>query len=131
MNILNKLFKKRSPKPLTEFSKWFIRMVVFVWMIGGIYLAGLVTAEMVLTAYQVITTTLYSDSSYMSYSPVQITVHAPELATYICVPLVGSGPAYLFSHGFLNAKKVEKAFDPNYDDKFNKPAEPEEPNDAP
>ena len=105
---VKQLFKKRRPKPLTEFSKWFIKMVVFVWILGGIYLALLVTAEMVLTAYQVITAAL-SDSPYMSYSSVQITVHAPELATYICVPLAAGGPAYLFSHGFLNAKKGRKS----------------------
>lgn len=85
-----------------EYSKRVIRIMVTLWFIGALYGCVAVTAELVALWLQL------CDEYYMS-----VTVHLPELLTYIAAPLTGGIIGYMAKSAFENREKIKYNFKPD------------------
>ncbi len=108
MNIFCKLFKKRSPC-ITEFSKWVVRAVIkIIFFIVGF-------SVVVIAAQTYIAFKSAINGNYSS-----VTIDLPpliEFAKDALLVLLG----YVCAAAFVNRKKIDKGYDPHYDDKFKPP----------
>lgn len=111
MKFIKSLFKKRKPH-MTEFSKWVVRMFIYLFVITFVYGIIMVTAEFIVASQQ------------DGYN--QMPVHLPELFDYIKSAVIVAA-SYICAAAFLNREKVIKGYDPHYDDKFKS----QSPDDAP
>ena len=85
---------------MKEYSKRIIKAMVALWFCGAVFGAAVIVVEVVATL-----------SGVAGYS-VAITVHLPELLTYIGAP-VGTGIlGYLLKSAFENREKIKQ--NPNY-----------------
>ena len=113
MNIFskffNKLFKKRKPKPISEFSKWVVRAVINIVIFIVAFSALIISVETYISLKSV------ANGGYSS-----VTIDLPSLIEFATEALrVVLG--YICAAAFVNRKKIDKGFDPNYDDKFKPP----------
>ena len=84
---------------MKNFSKTVVRGMVIMWFIGAVYGAAIVMAEVIQSAA--------STGSYSS-----VTIHLPELLTYIGMPVSGAIVGYLAKSAFENREKIK--INPNY-----------------
>lgn len=85
---------------MKEYSKRIIKAMVALWFAGAVFGAAVIVVELVATL-----------SGVDGYS-MAITVHLPELLTYIGAP-VGTGIlGYLLKSAFENREKIKQ--NPNY-----------------
>lgn len=82
--------------PLREFSKWFIRVSVFVWIIGALYGA----AFNVIQLYIVATATEY----------IAVNIDLTGYLMYIATPLTGGILGYMGKAAFENREKIIRSF---------------------
>ncbi|MHB1152111.1 MAG: hypothetical protein ACYCWE_09560 [Eubacteriales bacterium] len=81
--------------PLKEFSKWFIRVAVVVWIIGVIYGALIISAQLYIAA-----TREYSS----------VSVDLTGYLMYIATPLTGGILGYMGKAAFENREKILQSF---------------------
>lgn len=92
---------------MKNFSKWAIRAMIYLWFAGAVYGALVVIAELVAVFCGL--------GSYSS----MVTVHLPELLTYIGAPMGCGIVAYLVKSAFENKEKIKQNYIPDYDDPGN------------
>lgn len=91
---------------MKKFSKQVIRAMIGLWFAGAALGAAVVIAELV--------SSFLGNGGYSA-----ITIHLPELLTYIGAP-VGSGIlGYLLKSAFENREKIKQNYIPDYDDREN------------
>ena len=104
-----KLFKRLfKPKPMDEFSKWVVRTVINIIFLVVAFSVIVISAE---------TYIAFISAKNGNYSTV--TIDLPpliEFAKDALLVLLG----YVCAAAFVNRKKIDKGYDPNYDDKFKK-----------
>lgn len=88
---------------MTEFSKWVVRMFIYLFVITFVFGALMVVAEFIVASQQ----TGYN----------QMTVHLPELLNFVGQAVLVAA-SYICAQAFVNRKKIDKGYDPHYDDKF-------------
>lgn len=81
-------------KDLKEYSKQKINAMLVLWFVGAFFGMAVVIVELVATLTQ-------SDGYGMT-----VTVHLPELLTYIGAPVGGGIVGYLLKSGFENNAKI-------------------------
>lgn len=81
---------------MKEYSKRVLKAIIILWFAGAIYGAGIVTTELIATFMQ--------DNIY----GVGVTVHLPELLTYIGAPVTGGIVGYMCKTAFENKEKIKK-----------------------
>ena len=86
------------------FSKWAIRAMIYLWIIGAGYGAAVVTAELV---------AVFCGLDAYSAS---VTVHLPELLTYIGAPMASGIVAYCAKSAFENREKIKQNYIPDYEE---------------
>jgi len=77
-------------KALKEYSKRVIRLMIILWFVGAIYGMAAVTYELAI-----------------SYLDTTITVHLPELLTYIGAPVGGGIVGYMCKSAWENKEKIK------------------------
>lgn len=77
--------------------------MVWLWFAGAVFGALIVTAELVAVFCEL--------GSYSS----MVTVHLPELLTYIGAPLGCGIVAYMVKTAFENKEKIKQEYIPDYD----------------
>lgn len=88
---------------MKQYSKQIIKAMVGLWFAGAAFGAVVIVVELVATL-----------AGADGYS-MAITVHLPELLTYIGAP-VGSGiVGYLLKSAFENREKIKQHYMPDYD----------------
>lgn len=88
-------------RKVKQFSKWFIRAAVIVWIAGAIY-GGLYQLLILLCVFLRPEAGLVVDlSSYFNY---------------IAIPLTSGGVAYLFKSAFESVTSMKQDYQPNYDE---------------
>ena len=88
---------------MKQFSKQVIRAMVWLWFAGAVFGAAIVTAELVAVFCEL--------GSYSS----MVTVHLPELLTYIGAPMSCGIVAYMVKSAFENKEKIKQEYRPDYD----------------
>lgn len=84
-------------RKLREYSKRVIRAMIVLWFIGAAFGAAVIIVE-------VVAALLGNDSYSMA-----ITIHLPELLTYIGAPVSGGIVGYLLKSAFENREKIKTA----------------------
>ncbi len=102
MNIFSKLFKKRRPKPITEFSKWVVKMVLLGCAWVAVFGALVIVAQIYIVATREYSNITIDLPAYIDYAKEALLV----LLGYVCAA------------AFVNRAKINKGYDPHYDDKF-------------
>lgn len=92
---MKKKEKKKCPN-ITEYSKLVIRAMVILWFLGAIFGAVVILVE--------VAATLIGIGGYS----MAITVHLPELLTYIGGPMGCGIVGYLLKAGFENREKIRQ-----------------------
>lgn len=82
--------------PLREFSKWFIRVAVFVWIAGAVYGAAFNLAQL----YIVATATEY----------IAVNIDLTGYLMFIATPLTGGILGYMGKAAFENREKIIRSF---------------------
>lgn len=82
-------------KTLHEFSKWFIRVAVIVWIIGAVFGAAIIGMELYVAASR-------------DYS--SISVDLTGYLMYIATPLTGGILGYMGKAAFENREKIKQHF---------------------
>jgi hypothetical protein len=82
--------------PLREFSKWFIRVAVFMWILGAIYGAVFNLIQL----YIIATATTY----------VSVNIDLTGMLMYIGIPLTGGILGYMGKAAFENREKIIRSF---------------------
>lgn len=93
--------------PLREFSKWFIRVVVVVWIIGAIYGAIFNVVQLCIVA---------TAAEYIS-----VNIDLTGYLMYIATPLTGGIIGYMAKAAFENREKILQSFKMkkgNWNDRF-------------
>lgn len=85
---------------MKQYSKRIIRAMVALWFVGAVFGAVVITVELVATLAGV-------DGYAMA-----ITIHLPELLTYIGAPVGGGILGYLLKSAFENREKIRQ--NPDY-----------------
>lgn len=86
---------------LKQFSKWFIRVSVIVWVAGAIY-GGLFNMAQLAVSY---------------FRPeAGIVVDLASYYNYIAIPLTAGGVAYLFKSAFESVTSMKQNYQTNYDE---------------
>lgn len=85
---------------MKQYSKRIIRAMVALWFVGAVFGAVVITVELVATLAGV-------DGYTMA-----ITIHLPELLTYIGAPVGGGILGYLLKSAFENREKIRQ--NPDY-----------------
>jgi len=82
-------------KPFLEFSKWFIKVAVYTWIIGAVFgaiIIGVQTFAMI-----------YIENSYIS-------MDLSGYLMYIATPLTGGIIGYMGKAAFENREKIIRSF---------------------
>ena len=79
-------------KNLREYSKRIVHRMIVLWFCGAIYGAAVVAME----------------SAAVIFRGASVTVHLPELLTYIGAPVGGGILVYLLKSAFENREKIKK-----------------------
>ena len=85
---------------MKQYSKRIVKALIAVWFAGAAFGAFCVAAELL---------TAYVSPSYV------ITVHLPELLTYIGGPTSCGIIGYLAKSAFENREKIKQQYIPDYD----------------
>lgn len=85
-------------KDLKEYSKKIIQLMIILWFVGAVFGMAIVTIETIAMLV------------YATNSAVMITVHLPELLTYIGAPVGGGILGYLLKSAFENKEKIKSLF---------------------
>lgn len=83
-------------KHLTEYSKGVIRLMIVLWFIGAGFGAAVIVVELIMAM-----------GGSEGYYPT-ITIHLPELLTYIGAPMSCGITGYLLKAGFENREKIRQ-----------------------
>lgn len=114
IKLFKKLFHKREPC-ITEFSKWVVRAVINIVIFIVAFSVIIISAETYISLQSI------ANDNYST-----VTIDLPSLIDFATEALrVVLG--YICAAAFVNRKKIDKGFNPNYDDKFQPPTN----NDAP
>lgn len=89
----NKTVKKDE---LKEYSKKVVRLMIILWFVGAIFGAAIIIVEVIAT--------LVGVDGYSA----AITIHLPELLTYIGAPMGCGVTGYLLKSAFENKEKIKK-----------------------
>lgn len=92
---------------MKQFSKKVITAMIRLWFAGAVFAAGLVIAE---TVAVFLTLDGYSAT---------VTVHLPELLTYIGAPMGCGIVGYMTKSAFENKEKIKQNYIPDYDQDIN------------
>jgi hypothetical protein len=82
--------------PLREFSKWFIRVAVFVWICGAVYGAAFNIVQLYI---------VYARTDYVA-----INIDLTGYLMYIAAPLTGGILGYMGKAAFENREKIIRSF---------------------
>lgn len=88
-------------KKIKQFSKWFIRVAVIVWVAGAIY-GGLYHLTELILVY------LRPEAG--------IAIDLTSYYNYIAIPLTGGGVAYLLKSAFESVTSMKQNYQTNYDE---------------
>jgi len=88
-------------KKIKQFSKWFIRIAVIVWVLGAIFGALFLVAELFCI--------------YM-HPEAGITLDTAAYFNYIAIPLSSGGVAYLLKSAFETVTSMKQCYQTNYDE---------------
>ena len=80
---------------MKEFSKWFIRVAVFTWIIGALFGAGIIVVELYVAIAK-------------EFSPISIDLTGYLM--YIATPLTGGVLGYMGKAAFENHEKIKQLF---------------------
>lgn len=80
---------------MKEFSKWFIRVAVFTWIIGALFGAGIIVVELYVAIVK-------------EFSPISIDLTGYLM--YIATPLTGGVLGYMGKAAFENREKIKQSF---------------------
>ena len=80
---------------MKEFSKWFIRVAVFTWIVGALFGAGMLLLQLYITSTQ----------EYPSLS-----IDLTGYLMYIATPLTGGILGYMGKAAFENKEKIKQNF---------------------
>lgn len=83
-------------RKLREYSKRVIRLMIIMWFVGAVFGALVIIVEVIAA--------LYGNDNYS----MAITIHLPELLTYIGAPVTGGILGYLLKSAFENREKIKK-----------------------
>ena len=83
-----------------EYSKRILALMVALWFIGAVFGAVIVIVELL--------TVLIGGGDYL----MTVTVHLPELLTYIGAPMTGGIIGYLIKSAMENREKIKKHDEP-------------------
>lgn len=83
-------------KNLKEYSKQVLALMIALWFIGAIFGGVVIIVELVAT--------LIGSGEYS----MALTVHLPELLTYIGAPMTGGIIGYLIKSAMENREKIKK-----------------------
>lgn len=92
---------------MKQFSKQVIRAMIWLWFAGAVFGAGIVVVELVAVFLGI--------GGYSS----MVTVHLPDLLTYIGAPMGCGIVAYLAKSAFENKEKIKNNYVPGYDQENN------------
>lgn len=81
---------------LKEYSKKVVQRMIILWFIGAIFGAAIIIVEVIAT--------LVGVDGYSA----AITIHLPELLTYIGAPMGCGVTGYLLKSAFENKEKIKK-----------------------
>ena len=87
---------------IKEYSKKILHYMIILWFAGAIYGALVVTAELTVAIMQIMS----GDDTY----GMTITVHLPELLTYIGAPVGGGIIGYMCKSAWENREKIKQSF---------------------
>lgn len=80
---------------MKEFSKWFIRVAVFTWIVGALFGAGIIVVELYVAIVK-------------EFSPISIDLTGYLM--YIATPLTGGVLGYMGKAAFENKEKIKQNF---------------------
>jgi len=80
---------------MKEFSKWFIRVAVFTWIVGALFGAGIIVVELYVAIVK-------------EFSPISIDLTGYLM--YIATPLTGGVLEYMGKAAFENREKIKQNF---------------------
>ena len=80
---------------MKEFSKWFIRVAVFTWIVGAAFGAGIIIVELYVAIVK-------------EFSPISIDLTGYLM--YIATPLTGGVLGYMGKAAFENREKIKQNF---------------------
>lgn len=89
---------------MKQYSKRIIKQMITLWFVGAGFGAAVIMVELVATL-----------AGVDGYS-VAITIHLPELLTYIGMPVGGGIVGYLLKSAFENHEKIKQNYIENYDE---------------
>ena len=87
-----------------QYSKRIIRQMITLWFVGAGFGAAVILVELIATL-----------AGIDGYSAA-ITIHLPELLTYIGMPVGGGIVGYLLKSAFENKEKIKQNYIENYDE---------------
>lgn len=87
---------------MKQYSKMIVRQMIALWFLGAVFGAAVILVELIATL-----------AGVDGYS-VAITIHLPELLTYIGAPVGGGILGYLVKSAFENKEKIKQ--NPGYVD---------------
>lgn len=91
---------------MKQYSKRIIKQMIFLWFAGAVFGSAVIVVEII--------TAIVGANGYSA----AITIHLPELLTYIGMPVGGGILGYLLKSAFENKEKIRQNYDPNYDENF-------------
>ena len=94
---------------MKEYSKRIIRKMISLWFAGAIFGAAVIAIEIIGVLRGV-------DSYSMG-----LTIHLPELLSYIGMPVGGGIVGYLLKSAFENREKIKQNYIADYDENNDKP----------
>ena len=94
---------------MKEYSKRIIRKMIALWVAGAIFGAAVIAIEIIGVLRGV-------DSYSMG-----LTIHLPELLSYIGMPVGGGIVGYLLKSAFENREKIKQNYIADYDENNDKP----------
>lgn len=94
---------------MKEYSKKIIRLMIILWFIGAVFGAAVIIVELI---------GVFCGTD--SYS-LGLTVHLPELLSYIGMPVSGGVVGYLVKSAFENREKIKQNYIADYDANNDKP----------
>ena len=80
---------------MKEFSKWFVRVAVFTWIVGALFGAGIIVVELYVAIVK-------------EFSPISIDLTGYLM--YIATPLTGGVLGYMGKAAFENREKIKQNF---------------------
>ncbi len=89
---------------MKQYSKQIVKRMIALWFLGAVFGAAVIVIELFATL-----------AGVDGYSTA-ITIHLPELLTYIGMPVGGGVTGYLLKSAFENREKIKQNYIQDYDE---------------